>query len=150
MTVARKPLLMLLPGPIRHILTAQWFGYLLASVVALAVDLCSFFLLLETGTPAGLCAAIAYTLGIVVHWILLSRSVFQAGTHAAGRARTVQKVVFLVSTWGGLALTTGIVSTADALGADVRLSKGVAVVFSFLLNYFIRKHYVFTAAKRAA
>lgn len=128
----------------------QFLGYFVASVGALAVDMGSFLLLLETALPAGLCAAIAYTLGIVAHWILLSRSVFESGTHAPGKARTVQKAVFLFTTWGGLALTTAIVSAADALGADVRLSKGVAVVFSFVLNYFIRKHFVFTAARRAA
>lgn len=132
-----------------RLLNVQFLRYFVASVGALAVDMGSFLLLLETELAAGFCAAIAYTLGIVAHWILLSRSVFADGTHAPGKARTVQKAVFLFTTWGGLALTTAIVSTADAMGTDVRLSKGFAVIFSFVLNYLIRKHYVFAAARRA-
>ena len=129
---------------------AHFMRYFVASIGALAVDMGSFLLLLETPLHAGVSAAISYTLGIIAHWILLSRSVFQDGTHSEGRARTVQKVVFLLTTWGGLAVTTAIVSLAEWIGADVRLSKGLAVVISFVLNYFIRKHFVFTASKAAA
>lgn len=128
----------------------QFLRYFAASLAALAVDMGSFLLLLRTALPAGLCAAIAYTMGIVAIWILLSRAVFAEGTHAAGRARTQQKVTFLVSAWGGLAVTTGIVSGADMIGADVRLSKGVAVVISFVFNYLARKHLVFTADRKPA
>ncbi len=129
---------------------AHFLRYFVASIGALAVDMGSFLLLLETPLHAGVSAAIAYTLGIIAHWVLLSRSVFEDGTHTESRARTVQKAVFLVTTWGGLAITTGIVSIAELMGADVRLSKGLAVVISFVLNYFVRKHFVFTAGNAAA
>lgn len=124
--------------------------YFVASIGALAVDMGSFLLLLHTALPAGLAAAIAYTIGIVAHWIALSRSVFENGTHRSGRARTKQKAVFLVTTWGGLALTTAIVSLADWAGTDVRLSKLGAVGVSFVLNYFVRKNFVFAAAPQRA
>ncbi len=124
--------------------------YFIASIGALAVDMGSFLLLLETPIPAGVAAAIAYTLGIVAHWILLSRSVFEDGSHKRGSARTRQKAVFLFTTWGGLGVTTLIVSAADAFGADVRLSKAIAIVISFVLNYFIRKHFIFTASQAEA
>jgi putative flippase GtrA len=129
---------------------AQFVRYFVASIGALAVDMGSFLLLLETPVPAGVSAAIAYTLGIIAHWILLSRSVFEQGTEKGGMARTRQKAVFLLTTWGGLAVTTGIVSLADLLGADVRISKGLAVVISFVMNYFVRKHFIFTADNRPA
>lgn len=128
----------------------QFLRYFAASAGALAVDMGGFLLLLNTALPAGICAAMSYMLGMVVNWFLLSRSVFVAGTHDAGPGRSRQKVLFLFTTWGGLAATTGIVSIADLMGADVRLSKGLAVSVSFVLNYFLRKHFIFTAARASA
>lgn len=130
--------------------SAQFLRYFAASAGALAVDMGGFLLLLNTALPAGICAAISYMLGMVVNWFLLSRSVFATGTHDAGPERTRQKALFLFTTWGGLAATTGIVSVADLIGADVRLSKGLAVCVSFVLNYFVRKHFIFTAARASA
>lgn len=135
---------------LRQLLSIQFLRYFAASAGALAVDMGGFLLLLNTALPAGLCAALSYMLGMVVNWVLLSRSVFEKGTHEAGPARTRQKALFLFTTWGGLAATTVIVSAADLIGADVRLSKGLAVGVSFVLNYFVRKHYVFTAGQAAA
>lgn len=128
----------------------QFLRYFVASVGALAVDMGSFLLLLHTPVQAGLAAAIAYTLGIIAHWVLLSRSVFEGGTHREGRARTRQKAIFMLTTWGGLGVTTAIVSLADLMGADVRLSKMLAVVISFVMNYFVRKHFVFNAERVVA
>lgn len=135
---------------LERLLSVQFLRYFAASAGALAVDMGSFLLLLQTALPAGLCAALSYMLGMVVNWVLLSRSVFESGTHEAGPARTRQKALFLFTTWGGLAATTGIVSLADMLGADVRLSKVIAVGVSFVLNYFVRKHFIFTADQAAA
>lgn len=128
----------------------QFVRYFIASVGALAVDMGSFLLFLETPMPAGVAAAIAYTLGIVAHWILLSRSVFEDGVAARGRGRMQQKALFLTTTWGGLAVTAGIVSLAELMGSDVVVSKGLAVVISFVLNYFVRKHFIFAARQPAA
>lgn len=133
-----------------RLLSLQFLRYFAASGCALAVDMGSFLLLLKTSLPAGLCAAIGYLLGMVAIWFLLSRAVFEAGTHQSGTARTRQKALFLVTTWGGLAATTAIVSTADLIGADVRLSKALAVAVSFVFNYFVRKNFVFTAERAAA
>ena len=129
----------------RRIADLDFTRYFVASIGALAVDMGSFLLLLETSLHPGISAAIAYTLGIVAHWILLSRSVFEQGTHQAGTARTRQKAVFLLTTWGGLAVTTAIVAVAVEFGLLAEIAKGAAVVISFVMNYFIRKHYVFTA-----
>jgi putative flippase GtrA len=131
----------------RRALNDTFVRYTVASVGALAVDWGTFLLLLETPLFAGAAAAISYCFGIVAHWLLLSRSVFAAQSRPRGMARTRQKAVFFVSTGAGLALTTAIISLADVAGADVRLSKGVAVIASFLLNYFIRKNFVFTAGQ---
>lgn len=128
----------------------QFVRYFATSVGALAVDTGSFMLLLQTSLPAGVSAAISYTIGIVANWFLLSRFVFQTGTHDAGRARTVQKTMFLFSTWGGLAVTTGIVSAADFFGLHLWLSKAIAVGISFVLNYTVRKIFIFTADQATA
>ena len=128
-----------------RLLGVQFLRYFAASAGALVIDMGSFLLLLETALPAGLSAALAYMLGMLANWFLLSRLVFETGTHDAGPARTRQKALFLFTTWGGLAATTAIVSIADATGTDVRLSKGLAIGVSFVLNYFVRKHFVFTA-----
>lgn len=135
---------------IAKLLKVTFVLYFLASVGALVVDMGSFLLLLETPIPAGVSAAIAYSLGTVVHWVLLSRTAFRHGTHSEGRARIVQKAAFLLTTWGGLAITTAIVSVADIMGSDVRLSKCLAIGISFVLAYLVRKRFVFTADTAAA
>jgi len=132
---------------LRQVGDIHFVRYFVASIGALAVDMGSFLLMLQTPLHAGVSAALAYTLGIVAHWILLSRSVFLAGTHARGAPRTRQKAVFLMTTWGGLVATTGIVSAAVALDAPPTAAKGIAVAVSFVLNYAIRKHFIFTAAR---
>lgn len=134
---------------LKRVSDIRFVRYFVASIGALAVDMGSFLLLLQTPLHAGASAAIAYTLGIIAHWILLSRSVFEDGTHEAGAARTRQKAVFLFATWAGLAVTTAIVGLSVEYGADPKLAKGVAVVISFVMNYFIRKHFIFTAQRSA-
>ncbi|HTN13329.1 MAG TPA: GtrA family protein [Sphingomonadaceae bacterium] len=121
----------------------QFLRYVVASVGALSVDMGSFILLLRFGMLAGLAAAIAYTLGIVAHWVLLSRGVFKEGVAERGMARTQQKVIFFVTTLGGLALTTAVVSVLVALGVAPIVTKVLAVVLSFTLNWLIRKRYIF-------
>ncbi len=128
----------------------QFLRYVAASVGALSVDMGSFILLLHFGMLAGLAAAIAYTLGIVAHWVLLSRGVFKEGVAERGVARTQQKVIFFVTTLAGLALTTAVVSVLVALGVAPIVTKVLAVVLSFTLNWLIRKRYIFRPAVAVA
>lgn len=133
----------------RRLLDLHFIKYFIASVGALAVDMGSFLLLLNTPLQPGISAGIAYTFGIMAHWVLLSRSVFEDGTHQRGRARTKQKAAFLTTTWAGLGVTSGIVGLAGFLGANVIISKGIAVAISFVMNYLIRKKFIFTASRHA-
>lgn len=117
--------------------------YLLASVGALAVDVGSFLALLATGTSAMLASVIGYTLGILAHWLLSSRTVFNGRVAERGMARTRQKVLFVVSALAGLALTAAIVGGGDMAGLDPRLAKLVAVAASFALTWLLRSKVVF-------
>ena len=128
----------------------QFVRYLAAAVGALAVDMGSFMTFLSLGVAAGLSAFAGYSLGIVANWFLLSRMVFGEEVAARGFARTQQKAIFVVATLSGLGLTTGIVSTASALGINVIVTKGFAIVLSFLVNWLIRKHFIFKPITSAA
>lgn len=130
---------------VRALLRNQRFlRYLIASVGALALDMGALLVLLRLDVPAGLAAALAYSLGIVAQWLLLSRAVFNDGGVAErGVARTRQKVVFVSSALIGLAVTSGIVSAAEMLGVSVIANKVLAVAISFTLNWLVRKRIVF-------
>jgi putative flippase GtrA len=123
----------------------RYFG---ASVFALAVDVSTFFAALAMGLAAGPASALGYSLGILAHWLISSRAVFQDGLAADGRARTVQKTLFVISALAGLALTTLIVTLADRAGIDPRLAKLAAIAASFTLTYILRAQIVFRPSAR--
>ncbi len=117
--------------------------YLLASVGALAVDMGTFLSLLAVGTMPVLASALGYSLGIVAHWLLSSRTVFTDSVAQDRVARTRQKALFVGSALAGLALTTLIVGAGTAMGIDSRLSKIVAIGASFTMTWLLRKRVVF-------
>ncbi|MBB3859912.1 putative flippase GtrA [Novosphingobium hassiacum] len=117
--------------------------YLLASVGALAVDMGSFLGLLAAGTVPVLASALGYSLGIVAHWLLSSRTVFMDSVAQDRVTRTRQKALFVGSALAGLALTTLIVGAGTAIGIDSRLSKIVAIGASFMVTWLLRKRIVF-------
>lgn len=119
--------------------------YLLASAGALAVDVGSFLALLALGMLPALASAAGYTLGILCHWLLSSRTVFHDTVARGGIARTRQKALFVGSALLGLALTTMIVGGADLAGIDPRIAKIVAVAASFTLTWLLRAKVVFRA-----
>ena len=118
--------------------------YVLASVCALAVDVGSFLALMAVGVSATLASAIGYSLGIVSHWLLSSRTVFTGRVAERGSSdRTRQKALFVGSALAGLALTTTIVGSAELTGFDPRLAKLVAIAASFALTWLLRSRIVF-------
>lgn len=117
--------------------------YLLASVGALAVDMGTFLALLALGTLPVLASALGYSLGIVAHWLLSSRTVFTDSVARDRATRTRQKALFVGSALTGLALTTMIVGAGTAIGIDSRLSKIVAIGLSFTVTWLLRKRIVF-------
>jgi len=128
----------------------RFLRYVLASVGALAVDVGSFLALLALGLTAAPASAIGYSLGILAHWLMSSRAVFQDKVAVDGMARTRQKALFVISALLGLALTTAIVGVGDWSGTDPRIGKGGAVVVSFIATWLIRSRMVFRGEDRAA
>jgi putative flippase GtrA len=121
----------------------RFVRYILASVGALAVDVGSFLALLSLGVMAAGASALSYSLGILAHWLLSSRTVFHDTVAQKGIERTKQKALFVISALLGLALTIVIVGGADFAGFDPRPAKLVAVAASFLLTWSLRAKIVF-------
>lgn len=117
--------------------------YLLASIGALAVDMGSFLALLALGVAPVIASATGYSLGIVAHWLLSSRTVFTDSVAEDRIARARQKALFVGSALAGLALTTLIVGSGTVLGIDSRLSKVIAIGASFTVTWLLRKRIVF-------
>lgn len=127
----------------------QLVRYLLASVGALAVDVGSFLGLMAVGVAAAPASALGYSLGILAHWLLSSRTVFQDTVASERSARTRQKALFVISALVGLALTTAIVGVGDQMGIDPRLAKALAIVVSFTVTWLIRSRIVFRPSQSA-
>ncbi len=126
----------------------RFLRYLLASVGALAADVSTFLGALALGAAAGPASALGYMLGILTHWLLSSRTVFQGSVAASGRERSLQKALFVIAALVGLALTTLIVGLADSAGFDPRLAKGAAIIVNFLVNWLILSRVVFATPER--
>jgi putative flippase GtrA len=123
----------------------RFLRYLLASVGALAVDMGSFLALLALGAWPTAASAASYSLGILAHWLLSSRTVFADTVAGRGSRRNRQKALFVVSALAGLALTTAVVGLGDLIGIDLRLAKLAAIAASFLLTWGLRVRVVFRA-----
>ncbi|PKB14171.1 putative flippase GtrA [Novosphingobium kunmingense] len=123
--------------------------YLLASVLALGVDVGTFVTLLHGGVSPTLAATAGYSLGIVAHWLLSSRAVFTEGVAERGPRRTRQKALFVLSALAGLGVTTLIVGGASTAGLDPRLAKIFAIGVSFTLTWLLRKAVIFRAVAPA-
>jgi putative flippase GtrA len=123
----------------------RFLRYLLASAGALAVDMGSFLALLALGAWATAASAASYSLGILAHWLLSSRTVFADTVAGRGPRRNRQKALFVVSALAGLALTTAVVGLGDLIGIDLRLAKLAAIAASFLLTWGLRVRVVFRA-----
>ena len=121
----------------------RFVRYLAVSVGALAVDFGSFLALLALGVLAMPAAALGYSLGILAHWFMSSRAVFQDRVAERGYERSKQKTLFVISALVGLGLTTLIVGAADWSGVDPRAAKLVAIGVSFVVTWMIRAKIVF-------
>lgn len=119
-----------------------YLRYIAVSAGALGIDLGIYLIALSIGIVATLAAAIGYLSGVVVHWILSSRVVFD-DVAEGGLARTRQKALFLTSAFIGLGLTVAIVGLATRFGVDARIAKLFAVAVSFQTTYVLRRNIVF-------
>lgn len=117
--------------------------YLLASGFATVADLGSFLILFAIGVAAVPASVAGYTLGIAAHWLISSRAVFADGLSPHGAGRRRQKVLFVLSAFLGLGLTTAIVAAGEMAGVDVRLAKIVAMGASFASTWLLRSRMIF-------
>lgn len=124
---------------------ARFVRYGLASVGALAVDVGSFLAFMQAGLHPTPASAMGYSLGILAHWLMSSRAVFQDSVAEGGLERTRQKALFVISALVGLGLTTFIVTLGDWVGALAMISKAVAIVISFTATWLLRSRIVFRA-----
>ena len=127
----------------------RFLRYVLASVGALAVDVGMFLALMAVGIAAAPASAAGYSIGIVTHWLLSSRTVFQDTVAARGQGRNRQKAMFVLSALVGLGLTTVIVAAGVALGVDARLAKLVAIAASFMATWLLRSRLIFRTQESA-
>ncbi|NML10496.1 GtrA family protein [Sphingobium sp. AR-3-1] len=116
--------------------------YLLASVCALSSDFATF-LILDHGGAAPMIAALGgYLVGLVVHWVISTRFVFDLAhgpTHA-------QRIGFVVSAAVGMGITMALVGALSAIGLAPPIAKLLSVPASFLTVYAIRKYGIFGKA----
>ena len=131
---------------VRRLIDIRFTRYVLASVGALAVDVGTFLALLALSAAPWAASATGYSLGILAHWLLSSRTVFGTDVADRGPARTRQKALFVISALVGLALTTAIVAGGAAAGIDPRAAKLAAIVVSFFTTWLLRNHFVFRTA----
>jgi putative flippase GtrA len=133
-----------MPAQLLNLVLSATFGrYLLTSVLSLGCDVGLFLLLLSGGmAPMGASAA-GYGAGIVVHWLLSTRFVFDQGMASQGAVRVRQKGLFVGTALLGLAITTAIVGWGAQLGLDPRIAKLIAVAVSFQATYMARRVIIF-------
>ncbi|MDI1295093.1 MAG: GtrA family protein [bacterium] len=116
--------------------------YLLASVCALSTDMALFLMLSHGGAAPMLAAFGGYAGGLIVHWVISVRFVFDlegGPTHA-------QRIGFLVSALLGMGITLAMVGSLSAIGATPAIAKLLSVPVSFLTVYAIRKYGIFARA----
>ncbi|HEX7857464.1 MAG TPA: GtrA family protein [Sphingobium sp.] len=125
------------------LLSRTYNRYLLASVAALGFDTGLFLLLLRAGMMPVAASAAGYVFGLVVHWLISTRLVFDGAMASEGRDRAGRKMLFVLTGLLGLAITMAIVGASHWAGQDPRLAKVVAIIVSFQATYVARRLLVF-------
>jgi putative flippase GtrA len=123
----------------------QFSAYTAVSVLALATDLASYFLLIAGGWPVFVAGVTGYAIGMLVHFVLSRRFVFERAACAKSEPRLFGE--FALSGVAGLAVTASVIATATgAFAASPVTAKLSAVIMSFIVVYSIRRLVVFAAA----
>jgi putative flippase GtrA len=125
--------------PVARLMFAR---YLLASIIALASDFALFLLLDRLGLPPVAAACGGYAGGLLVHWAISVRFVFDTG---AGPSHG-QRLAFIASALLGMGMTMAMVGALSLVGTAPALAKLLSVPVSFLIVYAIRKYGVFARA----
>lgn len=134
-----RPLSIMLRALIARLMFAR---YLLASICALAGDMALFLALDRLGIAPMLAAFGGYAGGLLLHWMLSIRFVFDTGagpTHA-------QRAGFVASALVGMGIAVALVGGLSAIGMAPAIAKLASVPVGFLCVYAIRKYGVFARA----
>jgi putative flippase GtrA len=116
--------------------------YLLASIAALGSDFATFLMLDHGGVAPMMAALGGYLVGLIVHWVISTRFVFDLDggpTHA-------QRIGFVLSAGVGMGITMALVGALSAVGILPAIAKLLSVPASFLSVYAIRKYGIFSRA----
>lgn len=125
-----------------HGMVPQFSRYAMVSALALALDF-SIFLGLNSvlGMPT-LTGVIGYACGLVLHYQLSRRFVFDTARSAKSAHRMFTE--FVASGLVGLAITAGVIAGATGLlGTSAFIAKVLAAGASFIGVYLIRRTIVF-------
>jgi putative flippase GtrA len=121
-------------------------AYTVVSVIALGVDLAFFNALVLSGTRAALAGAAGYLAGMIVHYALSVRYVFDTTNTAKGPARRFTE--FALSGAIGLAITWALIHLAtDVFHLPAMAGKIAAVGTSFIVVFLLRRGIVFAGRK---
>lgn len=127
-------------------LVPQVSRYTVVSILALGLDTSVTLGLATLVGQATLSAIVGYSIGMILHYFLSVRFVFDA--HASRKSRRRQFAEFALSGLVGLAMTAGVIELATAVfGLPLIVAKIPAVIMSFIAVFVLRATIVF--AKRA-
>jgi putative flippase GtrA len=127
-------------------LMPQLSRYTLASIAALATDFSVYLALCSAEFKASLAGVAGYAVGMVIHYILSSRFVFD--TQGSYKSEPRRFAEFMLSGLAGLTLTGFIIAMATgAFGIPPIGAKFAAVVISFAAVFAIRRSFVFGSSK---
>jgi putative flippase GtrA len=120
--------------------------YTIVSIAALGVDLAVFNGLVVSGTRASIAGVAGYLVGMVVHYLLSARYVFDTTTSDKGDARRFTE--FALSGAIGLAMTWALIHLAtDVFHLPAMAGKVAAVGTSFIVVFLLRRGIVFAGRK---
>lgn len=145
MHFSARPARALAPGLAK--LGGESARYLVASVVALAVDVAAYTLLVQAGVVPSGAGAAGYLVGLLVHYRLSAAWVFPG----ADRRMVPTLAKFVASGLIGLVTTAAIIAALTMSGlAGAFVAKAIAVAVSFVAVFLIRRIYVFAVRPEPA
>ena len=126
-------------------LIPQLSRYTIVSALALGLDFATLLALTGGfGLRASLAGVIGYAVGLVLHFALSTRFVFNTSAAQKSRARLFME--FAATGVVGLAITGGVLWLAtDIAGIPTVLAKAAAVAISFAAVFALRRTVVFAA-----
>lgn len=119
--------------------------YGLVSLAALGLDVAVFGALVSGGMAAPVAGVIGYSAGLVLHFLLSCRVVFDRKAVAKSNPRLFGE--FALSGLLGIATTWIVISLATGAGATPAIAKVLAVGVSFFLVFAVRRGIVFATAR---